>query len=209
MLIRTTLRWPSETAAATNGLAGKLMAAGKEENGCFVRATRFFLKHGILQPVSGWGIGTTLLAAIDELDSGFQIDALKQKETSNQDIEHGSRGSDYGQKMDLARRDRRHYCRGRGGGSLRYGRIVGRKLPAAVVAHAAEDPNMVRDATTRIQEVRAGETAYAVAKAAVVVLAKNPTDADANLKLGKYHCFYKGDWAGGLPMLVRREVMPR
>jgi hypothetical protein len=35
------------------------------------------------------------------------------------------------------------------------------------------------------------------------VLATHPSDAAANFAVGKFLCFYKGDWAAGLPFLAR------
>ena len=39
-------------------------------------------------------------------------------------------------------------------------------------------------------------------KEAAAVLDKKPDDAAANLTVGKYYCFQKGDWEKGLPMLA-------
>ncbi len=39
-------------------------------------------------------------------------------------------------------------------------------------------------------------------KKALATLESSPTDPDANLLVGKYDCFAKGDWAHGLPMLA-------
>src|SRR5262249_18043696 len=44
---------------------------------------------------------------------------------------------------------------------------------------------------------------HAKAKQASEVLASDPKNADANLALGRYQCFYKGDWAAGLPRLAQ------
>ncbi len=37
---------------------------------------------------------------------------------------------------------------------------------------------------------------------AAIALTKNPKDPEANLAMGKYLCFIKGDWEKGLPMLA-------
>lgn len=36
-------------------------------------------------------------------------------------------------------------------------------------------------------------------------LAKNPTDGPANTAVGSFHCFFKQDWAGGLPLLAKGD----
>ena len=38
---------------------------------------------------------------------------------------------------------------------------------------------------------------------AMAVLKTNPADPEANLAVGRYHCFVKGDWDKGLPTLAR------
>jgi beta-glucosidase len=38
---------------------------------------------------------------------------------------------------------------------------------------------------------------------AMATLTTNPADPDANLAVGRYHCFRKGDWDKGLPMLAQ------
>ena len=43
----------------------------------------------------------------------------------------------------------------------------------------------------------------AAAKKAEGDLAKNPDDPEANAKLGRWRCLYKGDWAGGLSLLAK------
>lgn len=55
---------------------------------------------------------------------------------------------------------------------------------------------------TRAKEVREIEGAFAEAKAAGEVLAKSPTDPAANTTVGKFKAMYKGEWAGGLPLLA-------
>jgi hypothetical protein len=40
-------------------------------------------------------------------------------------------------------------------------------------------------------------------KAAAAVLEKQPDDPAANLTVGKYHCFQKGDWEKGISLLAR------
>jgi hypothetical protein len=38
-----------------------------------------------------------------------------------------------------------------------------------------------------------------------VTLAKNPNDGPANTAVGSFHCFFKQDWAGGLPLLAKGD----
>jgi hypothetical protein len=58
----------------------------------------------------------------------------------------------------------------------------------------------VRDAARRLRALKAAYDAVAADRAA---LARNPKDPAANLAVGKYYCFEKGDWTRGRPMLLR------
>ncbi len=49
---------------------------------------------------------------------------------------------------------------------------------------------------------------YAAASKALLVLATNPGDAQANVTAGKYLCLVKGKWEAGLPMLARGNDIP-
>ena len=40
-------------------------------------------------------------------------------------------------------------------------------------------------------------------RVALATLKTNPTDPEANLVVGKYHCFVKDEWEKGLPMLLK------
>lgn len=55
----------------------------------------------------------------------------------------------------------------------------------------------------RRHDIRLIEPICAAAKKAQAVLDKNPRDADANFAVGQWRCFYKNDWAAGLPLLAR------
>jgi WD40 repeat protein len=68
-----------------------------------------------------------------------------------------------------------------------------RKAPASVRTRI--DP--------RVKEVRDAQKDFEASRAAVASLKDKPDDADANLALGKYLCFRKGDWDAGLPRLSK------
>ncbi len=72
---------------------------------------------------------------------------------------------------------------------------------AVATARAAKDTQLTRDMTTRLREADRLKLKYSTVKKAIDSLAVNPADADANLALGQWRCFTKGDWAKGLPLL--------
>ena len=49
------------------------------------------------------------------------------------------------------------------------------------------------------------EKAYADTQEATATLKEKPDDPEANLALGKYRCFNRGDWDKGLPMLAKGD----
>jgi hypothetical protein len=69
-------------------------------------------------------------------------------------------------------------------------------------AHAAKDADLVREVKSRSEECRVLVKAYREMQEAAAVLDKTPDDPAANLTVGKYYCFQKGDWEKGLPMLA-------
>jgi hypothetical protein len=72
-----------------------------------------------------------------------------------------------------------------------------------VAAEEAGSPSRtkaVRDANRHLRALRVAYDALAADRA---TLAKNPKDPAANLAVGKFYCFEKGDWTRGRPMLLR------
>ena len=55
----------------------------------------------------------------------------------------------------------------------------------------------------RRHDIHLLEPIYAAAKKAQETLDKTPADAEANLTVGRWLCFYKGDWTTGLPLLAK------
>ncbi len=70
------------------------------------------------------------------------------------------------------------------------------------MARKANDAATVLATQSRLNDVALMESARREMLAASEVLKKNPADAPANLAVGKYRCFNKGDWEGGLPLLA-------
>lgn len=73
---------------------------------------------------------------------------------------------------------------------------------AAAEAHKVHDAGLVAEVQSHLKDLDKLATEYAGVKAANEALEKNPTDPQANLAVGKYLCFVKGDWEQGVPMLA-------
>ncbi len=80
------------------------------------------------------------------------------------------------------------------------GRIV--KI-AAAAARATKDPQLIRDIAARVRELDRLKAKFAAIKKAMDALTDDPADADANLTVGQWYCFTKGDWARGLTLLQK------
>jgi hypothetical protein len=81
---------------------------------------------------------------------------------------------------------------------------VARTLAAEVASLAGRvnDPALKAQVAGCVADVRRCEAAYNEAQTARKTLEKNPNDPAANLALGRYLCFSKGDWEKGLPRLA-------
>ena len=71
------------------------------------------------------------------------------------------------------------------------------KFPAFLNEQERESFNRLKKAAETRQELLASKSA------AELVLDTDPLDPDANEKLGRYYCFYQGDWQAGLLYLSR------
>ena len=69
-------------------------------------------------------------------------------------------------------------------------------------ARAARETDLLREINARLEQCKVLGKAYHEMQEAVAVLDKTPDDPQANLTVGKYCCFQKGDWEKGLPMLA-------
>jgi Concanavalin A-like lectin/glucanases superfamily len=73
------------------------------------------------------------------------------------------------------------------------------KLPAESRARKDAADRLTR----RRREIVVLQTASATAVDAQTALDKMPDDPEANSNLGRWYCFYKGDWDRGLPLLAK------
>jgi len=74
---------------------------------------------------------------------------------------------------------------------------------AETSARNVRDAALIAHVSTRSKEVRELQSEFAKTKGAKQTLAEKPDNVDANLAMGKFKCFAKGDWDSGLPMLLK------
>jgi hypothetical protein len=82
---------------------------------------------------------------------------------------------------------------------------VAEKAAATALQYARKvnAPRLVSRATLRSKEVAEAKSRYQAMKAVLQTLAKTPDDANANLEMGQFLCFIKGNWDLGLRFLVK------
>ncbi|HTV75784.1 MAG TPA: protein kinase, partial [Candidatus Baltobacteraceae bacterium] len=70
-------------------------------------------------------------------------------------------------------------------------------------AQSSGDKHLIWEADFLGDEMERCSTAFERVKPFAAVLRANPNDPAANLAMGKFLCFVKNDWSGGLPCLAR------
>lgn len=73
---------------------------------------------------------------------------------------------------------------------------------AVDAARKGRDTTLAKDIVARNREVEEIGQAFAQIQDGVGMLKSNPVDPDANLTVGRYYCFFKGNWDRGLPMMA-------
>lgn len=70
-------------------------------------------------------------------------------------------------------------------------------------ARKIKDSALIAQATASVREIFLHRQEYDKIQSAMRALEKDPNDPAANLALGKYQCFLKGNWDRGLPLLAK------
>jgi len=79
---------------------------------------------------------------------------------------------------------------------------------AAAAAKKAQVVALVTTVAKRNAEIQAAKEKFSVLQPFVDRLAKDPTNAEANLKLGEYFGLFKGQWDRAVPYLARSQAEP-
>jgi hypothetical protein len=73
---------------------------------------------------------------------------------------------------------------------------------AVTTARRSNAPLLITETGDQSRELAEIEAAYPAARRALAALTTNPTDPAASAVAGRFLCFYKGDWHGGLLYLA-------
>jgi hypothetical protein len=74
---------------------------------------------------------------------------------------------------------------------------------AITAARQSHDPQVLRDITAQSKHLTERRAMSARVKAALVILKAKPGDPESNLEVGRYKCFFEGNWKDGLPFLAQ------
>ena len=81
--------------------------------------------------------------------------------------------------------------------ALRYAKL------ATGAARRMKDPQFSRELGVRERKIELLKNRYAAVEKAMQTLIANADDPAANLAVGNWRCFYKGEWETGLPCLAK------
>jgi hypothetical protein len=74
---------------------------------------------------------------------------------------------------------------------------------AETCARKVKESAIAAQAASRVKEIQETHTEHNKIKPAAKILAEMPDDPGANLAMGKFLCFIKGDWSNGIPLLMK------
>ena len=138
-------------------------------------------------------------AALDAVDKAFGIDLLKMRAVTLPVAARNLRTAD--QRKSLIVLTRHNVDEAVLADRYDVARVLADSCLGA--ARAGIDPATAKDAFAISQALREIETAFADLKPAFETLAAKPADPAANFKIGKFRCYYQGNWKAGLPLLVQ------
>ena len=186
----------AKTAAEKQALAKKLL--GKANESKDDPASQFVLLRLARDIATQATDGQTAFQAIDAMAETFQVNSLEMKTAVltkcavflRTPEQHNSASEEALKLVDQAVTQDKL--------------TVANQLADLALAEArkAREKELITQAQSRITELAELAKSYEEVKTAKVTLEKTPDDPDANLIVGKYLCFVKGDWEKGVPMLA-------
>ena len=177
-------------------LAKQLLEEGKNTHND--PAGRFVLFRVARDIAVGVGDYETAVGAIEELNRRYKVDAVSMKVEALSKVSKTPRPSDQQKKFVAVVIEAMD-------DSLAADRFADHKMLGEIAlggARRVRDATLTGSVVARLKEAGEFEKAYKEAQNLMAVLEKSPTDAEANMAVGRYRCFLKNDWANGLPMLA-------
>jgi formylglycine-generating enzyme required for sulfatase activity len=187
------------TDAKTNeqlqALARKMLSHASETD----KPTERYALLRVARDIAAQGCdGELAFQIIGELDEGFRVDAVKMKAGVLNSLTKKARVSTERKSIAEHALDLVHQAVAKDDFETA-GKLVQMALSEA---RKARDNDLLKKVTTKSREVTQLSKVFANVKAAADRLQVDPTDVEANLVVGRYHCLAKGNWEKGLPMLA-------
>ncbi|MGD0091836.1 MAG: hypothetical protein ABSE73_18130 [Planctomycetota bacterium] len=177
--------------------AQKLLQAGVETKDDPI--TRYALLREAAAQAAQAGEAATAVKVITEMAKSYKVDAVALK------LEALTRGAGAAATPE-AHRALAALCTALVGEAMaedNYDAAMRATASAEAAALRAQDRALVTQSQELAREARALQSEFAKAKGAKETLAEKPDDPNANLSLGKFLCFAKGDWEKGVPLLAK------
>lgn len=187
----------AKTAAERSALAKRLIQdAERTKND---PSGRFVLLVMARDVAGGAGDAETAFRALEELAAQFDVDALGAKADLAEDLLKQARA----QTEQRAAAEKAVAVAEEALEDDHF-EVANRLLKAAQAAAAkARSEDLRERIKLRLKQCQEAEKRFAEAEQARETLKTRPDDPEANLTLGKYLCFVKEDWEGGVPHLAR------
>jgi hypothetical protein len=184
-------------ATARIGLAVKLHQLGLDTKDDV--AARFMLFREARDLAARAGDVTLALRAVDAIAKEYEIDSVAMKKLALSTAESAVRTPEGNKQLAESALAVADEAVANDDYDTAHG-LLAMADSAARKTKGRELLSLVDARKTRVREI---EKAYADVKAVAQQLQERPDDPEANLQMGKFLCFVKGDWGRGLPYLAR------
>ena len=188
-------RHAAQTSAQKQALATKLLEKASESGD---DVDRYALLTVARDAAVEAGDVQLAFNAIDEIVTRYDVDAYKPRGAALSEAaksatlqEHRGAIAELSMQLIDEAVDRDDFAAGKYLGEL-----------ALDVARKSRDYTLVKQIEARNKEVEELAAAYGEIQEALAALKANPVDPEANLAVGRYYCFLRGNWDWGLPMLA-------
>jgi hypothetical protein len=177
-------------------LGKKILAQAASMKGDLV--SHFVLLEAARDVAVQGGDAETALAAVAATAKAFDVDGLKIKADTMEQLARSIRSSTQGKAFIESAIEL--IDEAVGADDYQLAGEVGRVARRALLK--ARDKTLRDKLQARLDEVHEVAKGYSSYEQAVAALEAGPTDPEANLAAGRFLCLVKGDWEKGLPMLA-------
>jgi sugar lactone lactonase YvrE len=187
----------ADTSQQQLKIAGEMLAFGKKSE--TKPAEKFVLLRKAMELAKAGGDAGLMLETIDEIGGSFEIDVPEVRQKMLIDFAEDARQPEairslveVFQEYADAAVAQQQYQAAHDVANAVY--VAVQRAPGTELRKAVYD---------RRKEITQLHEQWQEIQDALAAVEKNPDDAAANLKLGRWYCFEQGDWSQGLPYLAK------